>query len=311
VIVVGLGCEGMQIARLMHNEGLEAGTYLRTLTIQETGGIRKTIEEAVNKATDLLKEANRAQREPIPISEITVALQCGGSDSYSGITANPALGYATDLLIQKGGTAILAETPEIYGAEHLLTQRAQSPEIAQKLLSKIQWWEEYTRKNDSSMDNNPSPGNKAGGLTTILEKSLGAVAKGGSTNLCGVFDYGERITTKGLVFMDSPGYDPASVTGEVAGGANIICFTTGRGSVFGSKPVPSIKLATNSTMYNFMEEDMDINCGDIIEGSATIESKGKEIFDAIIQTASGTKTKSEQFGLGDFEFIPWQVGVVM
>lgn len=311
VIVVGLGCEGMQIARLVHNEGLESETYLRTLSIQETGGIRKTIEEAVNKATDIVDEANQAKREPASISEIKVALQCGGSDSYSGITANPALGCAVDQLVQCGGTAILAETPEIYGAEHLLTQRAQSPEIAQKLLSQIKWWEEYTGKNNSSMDNNPSPGNKAGGLTTILEKSLGAVAKGGSTNLCGVFDYAERITTKGLVFMDSPGYDPASVTGEVAGGANIICFTTGRGSVFGNKPVPSIKLATNSAMYNFMQEDMDINCGEIIEGSATIESKGQEIFNAILHTASGDKTKSEVFGLGDFEFIPWQVGVVM
>lgn len=311
VIVVGLGCEGMQIARLMHNEGLESGKYLRTLNIQETGGIRKTIDEAVNKATGLLEEANQVKREPVPVSEITVALQCGGSDSYSGITANPALGCAVDQLVHYGGTAILAETPEIYGAEHLLTQRAQTPEIAKKLLSQIKWWEEYTSKNNSSMDNNPSPGNKAGGLTTILEKSLGAVAKGGSTNLCGVLDYGEKINTRGLVFMDSPGYDPASVTGEVAAGANIICFTTGRGSVFGNKPVPSIKLATNSTMFNFMKEDMDINCGDIIEGSATIENKGQEILDAIIRTASGEKTKSELFGLGDFEFIPWQVGVVM
>ena len=311
VIVVGLGCEAMQVARLVSAEGLEPGAYLRTLTIQGSGGLRSTIALAIAQADGVLQEANSAERVPIPASELTLALQCGGSDGYSGITANPALGRAVDTLVGLGGTAILAETPEIYGAEHLLTQRAESPEIAEKLLARIRWWEDYTKRNGGEMNNNPSPGNKAGGLTTILEKSLGAVAKGGSTNLRGVYEYAEPIDTKGFVFMDSPGYDPASITGEVASGANIICFTTGRGSVYGNKPVPSIKLATNSAMYERMIEDMDINCGDLLDGTATLDGKGEEILDMILRVASGEPTKSEEFGLGDYEFVPWQIGAVM
>jgi altronate hydrolase len=247
----------------------------------------------------------------VSVSEISLALQCGGSDGYSGITANPALGHCADLLVRHGGTAILSETPEIYGAEHLLTRRAVSPAVAEKLIERIRWWEDYTARNGGEMNNNPSPGNKAGGLTTILEKSLGAAAKGGTTNLAGVFHYAEPITTKGFVFMDSPGYDPASATGQVASGGNVIAFTTGRGSCFGFKPVPSIKLATNTAMFRRMEEDMDLNCGGIVDGEETIEAAGRRIFDLVVDVAGGERSKSEELGIGDHEFVPWQIGAVM
>jgi altronate hydrolase len=259
----------------------------------------------------MLPAANAARRETVPASELTAALQCGGSDGYSGITANPALGAAVDLLVRHGGTAILSETPEIYGAEHLLTRRAASRAVGEKLIERIHWWEGYTKRNGGEMNNNPSPGNKAGGLTTILEKSLGAAAKGGTTNLMGVYKYAEPVTAKGFVFMDSPGYDPCSVTGQVASGASVVCFTTGRGSVFGFKPSPSIKLATNSPMYRRMSEDMDVNCGGIADGEKSVAEVGQEIFDKILEVASGTPSKSEALGFGDAEFIPWQIGAVM
>jgi len=281
------------------------------MTIQESGGTRKTVDEAIERISGMLEPANAARRSTAPASELTVALQCGGSDAYSGITANPALGNAVDRLVANGGTGILAETPEIYGAEHLLTRRAINAEVGQKLVDRIKWWEDYTARNHGSMDNNPSPGNKAGGLTTILEKSLGAAAKGGTTNLTGVYKYAEPVDTKGFVFMDSPGFDPASITGEVASGANLVCFTTGRGSVYGCKPAPSIKLATNTPMYEKMSEDMDINAGKIADGDATIQDVGLEIFDYMLEVASGKKSKSEELGFGDNEFIPWQVGAVM
>jgi altronate hydrolase len=239
-----------------------------------------------------------------------VALQCGGSDGYSGITANPALGAAADILVRNGGTAILSETPEIYGAEHLLTRRAATPEIGHKLVDLIHWWEDYCARNGGEMNNNPSPGNKAGGLTTILEKSLGAAAKGGTTPLNGVYHYAEPVTAKGFVYMDTPGYDPVSATGQVAGGANVLCFTTGRGSAYGCKPTPSIKLATNSEMYRRMVEDMDINCGDVLDG-VSIEEKGREIFERILAVASGERSKSESLGYGEAEFAPWQIGATM
>jgi altronate hydrolase len=258
----------------------------------------------------MLPLANAARRETRPASELVLALQCGGSDGYSGITANPALGAAADILVRHGGTAILSETPEIYGAEHLLTRRAASREVGEKLVRRIKWWEDYTARNGGEMNNNPSPGNKAGGLTTILEKSLGAAAKGGTTPLTAVYEYAEPVREKGFVFMDTPGYDPVSATGQVAGGANILCFTTGRGSAYGCKPTPSIKLATNSQTYERMEEDMDINCGDILDG-VSIEDKGREIFELILSVASGQRTKSEVLGYGDNEFVPWQVGAVM
>jgi altronate hydrolase len=271
----------------------------------------KTVEAAIKAVEEMLPEANKFTREELPASHITIGLQCGGSDGYSGITANPALGAACDLLVAHGGTVILSETPEIYGAEHLLTRRAVSQAVADKLITRIKWWEGYTAKNNGSMDNNPSPGNKAGGLTTILEKSLGAVAKGGTTNLMNVFEYADLVDTKGFVFMDTPGYDPVSATGQVAGGANMICFTTGRGSVYGCKPSPSLKLATNTPMYERMVEDMDINCGDIVDGTTTVQTKGQQIFDLILRAASGEETKSEALGIGNDEFVPWQLGAVM
>jgi len=300
-----------QIPFLLDAYGLELNDTFQTMTIQESGGTRKTVDEAIERISSMLEPANAATRSTVPASELTVALQCGGSDAYSGITANPALGNAVDRLVANGGTGILAETPEIYGAEHLLTRRAINAEVGQKLVDRIKWWEDYTARNHGSMDNNPSPGNKAGGLTTILEKSLGAAAKGGTTNLTGVYKYAEPVDTKGFVFMDSPGFDPASITGEVASGANLVCFTTGRGSVYGCKPAPSIKLATNTPMYEKMSEDMDINAGKIADGDATIQDVGAEIFDYMLDVASGKKSKSEELGFGDNEFIPWQVGAVM
>jgi len=311
VLLVGLGCEVNEIGLLLENMRLETGPMLQSMTIQDMGGTGKTVREGVARIREMLPEANQIERRPVPVSHLILGLECGGSDAYSGITANPALGVAADHLVRHGGTAVLSETPEIYGAEHLLTRRAVNSEVGEKLIRLIQWWEDYTTRNNALMDNNPSPGNKAGGLTTILEKSLGAVAKGGATNLMDVYRYAEPIHSKGLVFMDTPGYDSASVAGMVAGGANIVCFTTGRGSVFGCKPVPSLKLATNTAMYLRMQDDMDINCGAVLDGFATIEEIGERIFNLILDTASGKKTKSELLGFGDNEFTPWQIGAVM
>ena len=311
VLILGLGCEANQIGGLMAAEGLEAGPLLHAMTIQETGGTAKTVREGVARLKEMLPEANRARRQTVPASHITLALQCGGSDGYSGITANPALGAAVDLLVRHGGTAVLSETPEIYGAEHLLTRRAATRAVGEALIQRIRWWEEYTAKTGGEMNNNPSPGNKAGGLTTILEKSLGAVAKGGTTDLVQVYRYAEAITAKGFVFMDTPGYDPVSATGQVAGGANLICFTTGRGSVFGCKPAPSLKLATNTPLYRRMTDDMDIDCGPIAEGKASVQEIGRAIFELVLATASGRRTKSEELGIGEEEFTPWQLGAVM
>lgn len=310
VMMVGLGCEGFQIPRFKEAYKVEEGDTFRTMTIQETGGTRKTVEAGVAAVMEMLPKVNDVKRETCSAADLILALQCGGSDGYSGITANPALGVAVDMLARNGGTAILSETPEIYGAEHLLTRRAATKEIGEKLIGIIKWWEDYARRNNMEMNNNPSPGNKLGGLTTILEKSLGAAAKGGTTTLQAVYNYAEQVTAKGFVFMDTPGYDPVSATGQVAGGANLMCFTTGRGSAYGNKPCPSIKLATNTPMYNQMVEDMDINCGDVIEG-VSVETKGQQIFDLMIKTASGQKTKSEMLGYGENEYVPWYIGAVM
>ncbi|MEM6596503.1 MAG: UxaA family hydrolase, partial [Pseudomonadota bacterium] len=291
--------------------GLKHGPLFQTMNIQGVAGLRRTIEIGIEKVRAMLPVANEAVRTPCPASELMVALQCGGSDAWSGITANPALGYACDLLSGQGGTGVLAETPEIYGAEHLLTRRAANQATGDRLISLIRWWEDYTARNKGSMDNNPSPGNKKGGLTTILEKSLGAAAKGGTSPLNGVYKYAEPVTAKGFTFMDSPGYDPASVTGQIAGGCNLVCFTTGRGSAFGSKPAPTIKVATNSDMYARMTEDMDINAGEILSGGVSVEDKGREIYELFLRVASGEMSKSEAQGLGDYEFVPWQIGAVM
>ncbi len=311
ILLVGLGCEVMQIPDLIGAGRMRAKDAFRYMTIQQTGGTRRTVEKGVAILREIAEAANKARRAPAPLSHLSVGLQCGGSDSYSGITANPALGYASDLLVRHGGTSILSETSEIYGAEHLLTRRAVSAEIGQKLIDRIAWWEDYTARNGGEMNNNPSPGNKRGGLTTILEKSLGAVAKGGTAPLSGVYKFAEPISQKGFVFMDSPGYDPCSVTGQIASGANLIAFTTGRGSVSGFKPSPGIKLATNTEMYDRMAEDMDLNCGDIISEGVSIEEKGREIFELMIRVASGEETKSEALGFGGAEFVPWQIGAVM
>jgi altronate hydrolase len=311
VLIVGLGCEANQISSLLGAEELEEGPLLRTFSIQDTGGTSKTIAHGVAMIAQMLPHANRVSRTTVPASAITIGLQCGGSDGYSGITANPALGAAVDLLVRHGGTAILSETPEIYGAEHLLTRRAVSREVGEKLVSRIRWWEDYTAREKGEMNNNPSPGNKAGGLTTILEKSLGAVAKGGTTNLNAVYEYAEPVTAKGFVYMDTPGYDPVSATGQVAGGANLICFTTGRGSAYGCAPAPSLKLATNTPLWVRQEEDIDLNCGEIADGTASVDEVAQRLFALILATCSGARTKSEQHGYGQNEFVPWYLGAVM
>jgi altronate hydrolase len=311
VLVVGLGCEANQINAWLAHSHLREGEQLRTFNIQDSGGTAKTVAHGVWLVEQMLPAADRVAREAVSAEHLVVGLQCGGSDGYSGISANPALGAAVDLLVAHGGTAILSETPEIYGAEHLLTRRAVSRAVGEKLIERIKWWEQYTKSNGGEMNNNPSPGNKAGGLTTILEKSLGAVAKGGTTNLKAVYEYAERVTERGFVYMDTPGYDPVSATGQVAGGANLICFTTGRGSAYGCAPAPSLKLATNTALWLRQEEDIDINCGEIIDGKASIAQMGERIFELMLRTASGAQTKSEKHGYGQNEFVPWQIGAVM
>jgi altronate hydrolase len=307
--VLGLGCEVNQIGGLMEEQRL-AGR-LKAMDIQTMGGSRKTVAAGVAFVKDILAESNQVTRVAVPASELTVALQCGGSDGYSGVSANPALGAASDLLVRHGGTVILSETPETYGAEHLLTRRAVSKEVGEKLVDLMRWWEDYTRQEGAEMNANPSPGNKAGGLTTILEKSLGAMAKAGSTNLVDVVRYAEEVKARGFVFMDTPGYDPVAATGQVAGGANLVCFTTGRGSVFGCKPAPSIKLATNTPMFKHIEDDMDVNCGTVLDGDESVQQAGQRIFELILRVASGERTKSEQFDFGAAEFAPWVLGATM
>ena len=310
VLMIGLGCETNQIADLLEAQGLEKGEFLRAFTIQVTGGTSKTIASGIEQVKSLLAEANRVERETVSAKHLIIGLQCGGSDGYSGITANPALGNAVDRLVAAGGTAILSETPEIYGAEHLLTRRAVSREVGEKLIKRIHWWEDYCKRMNAELNNNPSAGNKAGGLTTILEKSLGAVAKAGSSDLVDVYEYAETVRAHGLVFMDTPGYDPISATGQVAGGANLIAFTTGRGSAYGCAPSPSIKLATNTRLWETQEEDMDVNCGGIADASMTIEERGEYIYRLMLRIASGERSKSEQHGYGQNEFVPWQIGAI-
>lgn len=311
ILIVGLGCESNQIEALLKAEDLLPGALLQSFNIQNVGGTSAAVARGIELIHGFLPLANAVQREPCSAEHLIVGLQCGGSDGYSGISANPALGNAVDRLVRHGGTALLSETPEIYGAEHLLTRRAVSTEVAAKLAERIRWWEGYAQLHGGEMNNNPSHGNKAGGLSTILEKSLGAVAKGGTSNLVDVIEYAQPVRRHGLVFMDTPGYDPVSATGQVAGGANLICFTTGRGSAYGCAPTPSLKLATNSALWQRQADDIDINCGEIVDGSCSIEAMGERIFQALLDTASGRKTRSELHGYGQNEFAPWLLGAVM
>ena len=311
VLVIGLGCEINLVESLCTAMDLPSGPRLQTLEIQDRGGTRKTVQAGLEALRAMLPLADQNRRQAVAVSHLTLGLECGGSDAYSGLTANPALGAAVDILIRHGGTAILSETPEVFGAEHLLIRRAESEAVGQRLLDCFEWWHEYTRKNGAVIDNNPTPGNKAGGITTIVEKSLGAVSKSGTTNLRAVYGYAEPVKESGLVFMDTPGYDVVSITGMIAGGANLVCFTTGRGTVCGFKPVPTLKLATNSEMYRRMQEDMDIDCGRILTGSETIRSMGQRIFDTLLDIASGRRTRSEAQKFGDTEFVPWHIGAVM
>jgi altronate hydrolase len=308
-IILSLGCEVNQPEDMIEATSLKDGHPL-VVTIQEDGGFEASVARGIEAVERLLPEADKARREPVPVSELMVALQCGGSDGWSGVTANPALGRAADEIVRHGGTVVLGETSEVYGGEHLLTRRAISPEVGQKLVDKIHWWEHYTAMFGAQIDNNPTPGNKLGGLTTIYEKSLGAIAKAGTTPMTDVVDYAERVKTRGFVHMDTPGYDPVSVTGQVAGGCNVVCFTTGRGSALGFKPAPSIKIATNSDLYAKQEPDMDINAGKMLDG-ISLDEMGMEIFEHIIAVASGEPTKSERQGIGEEEFNPWIIGATL
>jgi altronate hydrolase len=311
VMLVGLGCEVIQTGRFAKDFGLAGRETFQAFTIQDVGGTRRAVQEGLARLRDLLPLADTARRTEIPASELVLGLQCGGSDAWSGVTSNPALGNAADRLVALGGTAILSETPEIYGAEHLLYARSSHPEVSEKLRARMKWWENYTARHGAEMDNNPSPGNKAGGLTTILEKSLGAVAKGGASPLVDVVEYAAPIEKRGLIFMDSPGFDPCSATGQVASGATLIAFTTGRGSAFGFKPSPSIKLSSNTEIYRRMTDDIDLDCGSIADGGRTVEEKGAEILDYLLDVASGHRTKSEELGYGGMEFVPWLIGATM
>jgi altronate hydrolase len=310
VLVVGLGCERNQIPELLQSQGLHTGPRLETFNMQDTGGTRATIAAGVEAVQRMLPAANDVVREPVSARHLSIGLQCGGSDGFSSISANPALGAAMDILVRHGGTAILSETPEIYGVEDMLTRRAATPEVGRKLLERIEWWKDYSRGQSGQMNGVVVAGNQAGGIANIFEKSLGSAMKGGTTPLNAVYDYAEPIEQAGFVFMDSPGFDPCSATGQIASGANLICFTTGRGSMFGAKPVPSIKLASNTPMFERLRDDMDINCGTVIDGAATVQQLGQQIFDEILRVASGQRTRSEELGLGDNEFVPWQLGIV-
>ncbi|AVA34130.1 arabinonate dehydratase [Cupriavidus metallidurans] len=310
VLIVGLGCERNQVASLVESQGLIPGENLHTLVMQDTGGTRATIAAGVQAVERMLPAANAFTRQRVSASHLKIGLECGGSDGFSGITANPALGAAMDILVRHGGTAILSETPEIHGVEYMLTRRAVTPEVGQKLLDRLAWWERYTAGQNAQFNGVVGHGNQQGGLANIFEKSLGSAMKGGTTPLQAVYEYAEPIDTAGFVFMDSPGYDPVAATGQIASGANLICFTTGRGSMFGSKPAPTIKLASNSSMYRRLEEDMDINCGLVLDGELSVAQMGERIFEHILRAASGEPTKSELLGLGDHEFVPWHVGIV-
>ncbi len=307
-VILGLGCEVNQIDHYL-GPGAPASPRLVGLTLQSSGGTTGTVAAARREIARFIDQAAAEQRREVPASKIVLGLNCGGSDSFSGITANPALGHCSDLLAQIGATPVLAETPEIFGAEHLLVRRARNRLVAEKLLACVHSYKRYLSRFEGSFDDNPSPGNKAGGLTNILEKSLGAVAKGGTSTLVDVYDYAERITAPGFVFMNTPGYDPVSLSGLAAGGCNLIAFTTGRGSAIGFPTIPVVKIATNSDTYRRMSGNMDVNAGLIGDGEKSVQQVGREIFDLVLEVASGRRTCAER--LGHKEFVPWRIGPVM
>lgn len=308
-VIVALGCERNNIDALFETEHLKPDLLLGKMTIQEIGGTAAAIRHGISLVEKMLPSVNDVHRVPCSAEHLCVALQCGGSDGFSGLSANPSLGKAMDILVKNGGTCILSETTEIFGAQHILTRRAVSEAVGKKLIDRIHWWQKQTEGRDCQINGKVSPGNNKGGISNVLEKSLGGVKKGGSTPLQAVYEYAHPVTARGLVFMDTPGYDPIVATGQIAGGANVMCFTTGRGSCFGAVVCPVIKIASNTPLYQHMKEDMDINCGGVIDGVATNEEMGKLIFDQILDVASGNYTKSELLGVGEDEFIPWPIGV--
>jgi altronate hydrolase len=307
-VILGLGCETNQITHYLGDNAPKSGR-LAGLTLQSSGGTRGTVEAARRQIASLMERAADEKRVQSPASKIILGLNCGGSDSFSGITANPALGVCSDMLAEINATAVLAETTEIFGAEHLLVRRARNRSVAEKLLGFVSSYKAYLNRFGGSFDDNPSPGNKEGGLTNILEKSLGAVAKAGTSPLNDAVEYGERITAPGFVFMNTPGYDPVSLTGLAAGGVNVIAFTTGRGSAIGFPTIPVVKISSNSHTYRRMQDNMDINAGRIADGEANVAQVGREIFEMVLRVASGERTCSER--LGHKEFVPWRIGPVM
>ena len=299
VLLVGLGCETLPTTAI--GERLAgSGVSLRRLTIQEEGGSRSTVARGVEIARELLVEAGQAQREAVPLSELVVGLECGGSDAWSGITANPAVGAASDLVAGVGGTVILSEVPEAIGAEHLLEART-TPEIAAQLWEATAVWEAEARRMGVDMRGaQPTPGNIAGGLTTIEEKSLGAISKGGSSPVREFIGYAQRPTQRGLVIMNTAGQDAESVTGMVAGGAEVVLFTTGRGSPVGCPIAPVVKVASNSAMYRRLTDDMDVNAGTIVESGESVSDVGRRIFEWILAAANGEQTAAELWAQGEF-----------
>lgn len=309
-LIIAAGSESNDLEDCLREQNLERGPTLRTLVMGELGGLRRTVEAGIALVREMLPAANAVRRESVSAEHLTIGMQCGGSDGFSGLSANPALGAAMDILIKHGGTAILSETSEIFGVEHTLTSRAVTPEVGRKLVERLNWWLRYNEGRDTQINGRVSPGNNAGGLANVLEKSLGGAKKGGTTGLMAVYEYAEPVTQHGLVFMDTPGYDPVSATGQIAGGASMVMFTTGRGSCFGSLPSPTIKLASNTPMFRRMEADMDVNCGVIIDGEVTVPEMGQLIFEQLLRHASGERTKSEISGMGTNEFVPWPIGVL-
>ncbi len=312
VVVIGLGCEVNTLEGLLGQLQLSPEVPVSHLTIQAAGGTAPAVSQASEAVLAMARTIATAQRQTVGVERLVLGMQCGGSDAWSALTANPALGVASDYLVALGATSLLGETPEIYGAEQMLVDRVLDPVDGERILDRIRWWERYTAAAGTTLDGNPSPGNKAGGITTILEKSLGSVAKGGQSPVAGYLEYAEACDGRhGLLFMDTPGFDPVSATGMVAGGANLICFTTGRGSAFGSKPAPTVKLATNAALATHMSGDMDLDCSGVAEQGVPIQDMGRRVYDLLLEVASGARTKSELLGLGDEEFVPWQIGAVL